>query len=51
MIHKFNRTKIEQSFSLTKLINIKTHFLEIFLYMIMCVSVYVCEKSSPKNIP
>lgn len=50
MIHKFNRTKIEQSFSLTKLINIKTHFLEIFLYM----NVYVCEreiKPQDKNIP
>lgn len=42
MIHKFNRTQIEQSFSLTKLINIKTHFLE----MSMCI--YVCVKSSPK---
>lgn len=47
MIHKFNRTQIEQSCSLTKLINIKTHFLEIFVLM----SMYVWEiKPQDKNI-
>lgn len=37
MIHKFNRTQIEQSFSLTNLINIKTHFLEMSMYKCVCM--------------
>jgi len=49
MIRKFNRTQIEQSFSLTKLINIKTHFLEIFLSMSVYVLVWEI-KAQEKNI-